>query len=201
MARITDRDALRARYGTVSARAANKQVDRIDDHVRLFLARSPMMFMATSDGARVDVSPRGDRPGFVQAEDDAHVLVPDRPGNNRLDGLENILANPHVGLIFVIPAEGWTLRINGPAEIRDDAALLARFEAEGRRPATVLRVRAEEIFLHCPRAFQRAGLWRPEEWPAKAARPDIGQMLRAHAELAEAVDIEALNETLKKGLY
>lgn len=199
--RITDEATLRALYGAPGARAVAKQIDRLDAHCTAFLARSPMLFMATSDGARADVSPKGDAPGFVQADGDRHVLIPDWPGNRRIDGLRNILKSPQVGLIFVIPGETWTLRINGTAEIRTDPALLARFETRGKLPITVLRVATDEVFLHCAKAFMRSALWRTETWPDAADRPSIAAMLKDHAALAETPDREAMDRSLGETLY
>jgi PPOX class probable FMN-dependent enzyme len=199
--RITDEAALRALYGPPSPRAAAKEIDRLDAHCLAFLARSPMLFMATSDGARADVSPKGDAPGFVQADGARHVLIPDWPGNRRIDGLRNILGSPQVGLIFVIPGETWTLRINGTAEIRTDADLRARFETRGKLPITVLRVRTDEVFLHCAKAFMRSSLWAPDTWPGADERPHIGDMLKAHAQLDETPDPDEMHARYRRELY
>jgi hypothetical protein len=188
LGRITDEASLRALYGAPSARAAAKQIDRLDHHCVAFLARAPMLFMATGDGARLDVSPKGDAPGFVQAQGESHLLIPDWPGNRRIDGLRNIIANPQVALIFVIPGAQDTLRINGRAEIHADADLRARFETRGKLPITVLRVAVEEVFMHCPKAFMRAALWSPETWPAPADRPSMAAILKDHAKLDVAPD-------------
>lgn len=199
--RITDEAALRALYGAPSARAVAKEIDRLDAHCLAFLARTPMLFLATSDGMRADVSPKGDAPGFVQADGARHVLIPDWPGNRRIDGLRNILRNPHVGLICVIPGETWTLRINGPAEIRTDPSLLARFETRGKLPISVLRVTTEEVFLHCAKAFMRSSLWAPETWPGAADRPSIGAMLKDHAALDQTPDRDDMDRGLRESLY
>jgi PPOX class probable FMN-dependent enzyme len=198
---IDDEAALRALYGPAAPRSVAKQIDRLDAHCLAFLARSPMLFMATSDGMRADVSPKGDAPGFVQADGDRHILIPDRPGNRRIDGLSNILRNPQVGLIFVMPGEGWTLRINGSARICIDPAVLARFEIGGKTPISVLRVTCEEVFLHCPKAFMRSNLWSPDSWAAPEERPVIAQVLAAHAELAEVPDSDELEASQRATLY
>ena len=197
---VTDLAGLEALYPAPSQRVRDKQIDHLDAHCRAFIARAPMLFLATSDGARVDVTPRGDAAGFVAIEGQSHLLIPDRPGNNRLDSYRNIIANPHVGLIFVIPGEGWTLRVNGRAEIRAAPALLERFAVEGRAPATVLRVAAEEVFLHCPKAFMRSGLWAPESW-GEAGAQDMGAALRDHAKLAETPDAAEMEKGLRATLY
>jgi len=172
---------LRAIYGEPSERAVKKQLDHLDRHCRRFIALSPFLLVATSDGADLDVSPKGDRPGFVQVESDAALLIPDWPGNSRIDGLRNILKHGQVGLIFLIPNVRETLRVNGPATIHDDADLLARFKTDkGRLPLTVLRVEAREVFLHCAKAFLRSGLWDKSTWPEREALPSMGEMIRDH---------------------
>jgi len=178
---ITSETRLRELYGAVSPRAAAKQIDRLDTHCRAFIAASPFLLMATSDGTRLDVSPKGDPPGFVVVEDETHLLIPDWPGNNRIDGLRNILAQPRVGLIFLIPTVRETLRVNGAATIHDEPALLERCAHKGRPPLTVLRVTVEEVFLHCAKAFLRSGLWQTETWPESRPIPPMGEMIRDHA--------------------
>jgi PPOX class probable FMN-dependent enzyme len=111
------------------------------------------------------VSPKGDPPGFVRVLDDTHLVIPDRPGNKRLDGMRNILANPHVGLLFLVPARGETLRVNGRACITHDPDLLATLAVDGKVPGLAIGVEVEEVFLHCAKAFKRSGLWEPARWP------------------------------------
>lgn len=183
MAVISDETALRALYGPVSPRAARKVIHQLDDHCRNWLAHCPFVILATGSGAALDVSPKGDAPGFVQVEDDTHILIPDWPGNNRLDGLSNILRNPGVGLIAIIPNVKDTLRINGRATIHDDEDLRARFETRGKLPITVTRIAVEEVFMHCPKAFMRAALWEPETWPARGTLPTLGEILKDHCAL------------------
>lgn len=177
---ITDEAALRAVYGPPMQRALDKQLARIDDHCRAFIAASPFLTLATSDGERLDVSPKGDAPGFVQCDGDAAILIPDWPGNNRLDGLTNLLSHPRAAVLFMIPGVKDTLRINGPAAIHDEEAMRRRFETRGRLPLTVLRVEAEEVFLHCAKAFLRSRLWQPESWAAERPIPPSAEMLDAH---------------------
>lgn len=165
MARIETVEALREIYGEPSEGARNKVIDRIDAHCAKLISASPMLFMATGDGAKLDVSPKGDAPGFVQVESERALLVPDWPGNSRIDGMRNLLADPRVGLIFVIPGLRETLRVNGTAAIHDDEDLRARFETRGRLPLTVMRVTVRTAFMHCAKAFIRSRLWDPESWP------------------------------------
>jgi PPOX class probable FMN-dependent enzyme len=139
------------------------------------------VLVATSDGARLDVSPKGDRPGFVVVEDDRHLLIPDWPGNARIDGMRNLLAHPGIGLIFLIPAVRETLRINGTASIHDDPELLERCALKGRLPLTVLRVTVEEVFLHCAKALLRSKLWQPETWPESRPVATMSEIMREHS--------------------
>ena len=162
---FTDEE-LRELYGPPGARALAKQQPALNEDSRAFIAHAPFLVMGTSgaDG-RCDVSPKGDAPGFVQVLDDHTLLIPDRPGNNRLDGLGNIVQNAHVGLLFFIPGREDTLRVNGRATIVRDEALLDHLRVDGKHPRTALVVEVEEVFMHCARSFKRAGLWQPERWP------------------------------------
>ncbi|WP_234053247.1 MULTISPECIES: pyridoxamine 5'-phosphate oxidase family protein [unclassified Xanthobacter] len=177
MARIDTLDALRALYGSPSGRARDKVLARLDAHCRHFIALSPFVLIATSDAhGAADVSPRGDMPGFVVTEE-TRLLIPDRPGNNRIDSLSNIIANAHAGLLFLIPGVNETLRVNGRAAIHDDEALLARFAVAGRPPRTVITVEVEQAFLHCAKAFMRSDLWSPLAQLPRTALPTMGEML------------------------
>jgi PPOX class probable FMN-dependent enzyme len=175
---ITSEAELRALRGTPTERAVKKQLAALDEHCRAFIAASPFLLMATSDGAgRCDVSPKGDPPGFVHVLDDRHLVVPDRPGNRRLDGMRNILQNPHVGLIFLVPGRDETLRVNGRAWIVRDYELLAQMEVQGKRPELAIGVEVEECFLHCAKAFRRSTLWRTETWPDPTVFASMARML------------------------
>jgi PPOX class probable FMN-dependent enzyme len=174
-------ERLRDIYGAPHPLAAAKVIPALDDHCRAFIAHSTFLLIATSDGNTLDVSPKGDPAGFVAVEDDRTLLIPDRPGNNRIDGLLNILAHPQVALLFLIPSVDETLRVNGLAEITEEPEVCARFEIKGRRPRTVIRVRAEEVFTHCGKAPLRAGLWRPETWPASRPVATLYEMVRDHS--------------------
>jgi uncharacterized protein len=163
---VTEEKDLRALLGTPSDIALRKQISRLDVHCRAVIAHAPFVVLATAgaDG-RCDVSPKGDPAGFVRVLDDTHLVIPDRPGNKRLDGMRNILANPHVGLLFLVPARGETLRVNGRACITRDADLLATMAVDGKVPSLAIGVEVEEVFLHCAKAFKRSGLWEPSRWP------------------------------------
>jgi PPOX class probable FMN-dependent enzyme len=163
---LTSEAEIRAMLGTPSALAVKKQLAALDVHCRNFIARSPFLLLATSDaGGRCDVSPKGDPAGFVLVLDDTHLVVPDRPGNKRLDGVRNILSNPHVGLIFLAPGKDETLRVNGRACVIRDAEILDRMSVDGKRPQLGIGVTVEEVFFHCAKAFRRSGLWQPARWP------------------------------------
>jgi len=163
---ITDEKDLRALLGSPSEVALKKQIPRLDEHCRAFIAHAPFVALATADGAgHCDVSPKGDPAGFVRVIDDTHLVVPDRPGNKRLDGLRNILANPHVALLFLVPERGETLRVNGRACITRDPDLLGTMAVDGKVPSLAIGVEVEEVFLHCAKAFKRSGLWEPARWP------------------------------------
>ncbi len=183
-------EKLRALYGPPTARASAKVITRFDQHCRRFLEHTTFLVLATSDGFNLDVSPKGDPTGFVKVETDRTLLIPDRPGNNRIDGLLNILAHPKVALLFLIPTVGETLRVNGRAEILDDSDMCGQFEINGRNPKTVLRITADEIFTHCGKAPMRAGLWKPDHWPHQRPVPSLSEMIRDHAD----VDVESLDQ-------
>ncbi|MEZ5650310.1 MAG: pyridoxamine 5'-phosphate oxidase family protein [Burkholderiaceae bacterium] len=188
-------------YGEPTDVARRKQIDRLDEHCRRFIALSPFLVMATSDGERLDASPKGDEPGFVHVEDDHHLLIPDWPGNRRIDGLRNLIRDPAIGLIFMIPNVEETLRVNGRATIHAEPDVLARFERGGRLPLTVTRVRCHEVFLHCAKAFMRSRLWHPERWPERAALPSMVEMLRDHARMETTPDDAQMRARLRDTLY
>jgi PPOX class probable FMN-dependent enzyme len=178
--RVADEAALRALYGHAEGLAVRKSMTRIDRHARDFIARAPFLCIATSNAqGRADVSPRGDQPGFVQVLDDRTLLLPDRRGNNRIDSLRNVLADPRVALLFLIPGIGETLRVNGRAVIDIDPALLARFAVDGKAPRSVLRIAVEKVFFQCSRAVLRARLWDPGSHVERSALPSTGAMLAA----------------------
>lgn len=167
---ITSTDELEAIVGTPEPRVAAKTRDRLHEVDRQWLAAAPLAFVATADEhGRVDVSPKGDPAGFVLVLDDTTIAVPERPGNRRADGFRNILRNPQVGMVFVIPGRGDTLRINGRATIVRDAPFLDDMVVRGHRPALALLVDIEEVFFHCSKAFLRSKAWQPETWAPEDA--------------------------------
>jgi PPOX class probable FMN-dependent enzyme len=175
---ITSKEELRARYGETSERARLKEMRALDHHARNFIAHSPFVLIGSQDAeGNADVTPKGDKPGFVAVLDDATIAIPDRPGNNRLDTWENLLSNPAVGLLFMIPGMNETLRINGKGRLTADAALRERFAVDGKLPITVLVVTVEACYMHCAKAFMRSQLWKPETWPDRSTLPTLGQIL------------------------
>jgi PPOX class probable FMN-dependent enzyme len=175
--RITDVGTLEALYGMPSGAAVDKEVDYLHPHYQKLIAASPFFVLATGGPDGMDASPRGDEPGFVAVEDEKTLLVPDRRGNNRVDSLRNIIANPRVALFFLVPGVGETLRVNGRAEIRTDPALLERFSVEGKLPRTVLVVRVDTVFFQCARAIFRSKLWDPARQVARTSLPSTGTIV------------------------
>lgn len=202
---VTSEKELRDLLGSPSERAVKKDVALLDQHCRAFIAQSPFLLLATcNEKGRCDVSPKGDAPGFVRVLDAHHLVVPDRPGNKRLDGMRNLLRNPHVGMIFLIPGREETLRVNGRAWIVRDAELLGSLAARGREPLLALGVEVEECFFHCPKAFRRSELWEPTRWPARDALPSMASVLydqvRPEGKTLEEYQRES-EEGLKRTLY
>jgi PPOX class probable FMN-dependent enzyme len=190
---ITDIASLRALLGEPAAIVCAKISDRLNSLTRRFIERAPFLCLATSgaDG-RCDVSPRGDPPGFVRILDDATLLVPERPGNRLADSLRNILANPRVGLLFVIPGVGESFRVNGRATLTTDAELLAPSSVESIAPKLGILVDIEEAYTQCPKAFLRSHLWDPSRYLERGALPSNGEI---HALLSGgAVDARAYDE-------
>lgn len=194
---------LRALYGEVTPVAAAKQISALDEHCERFIELSPFLILATSNGQTLDASPKGDQPGFVQIDSEGNLLIPDWPGNRRIDGLSNVLQHPWVGVLFLIPRLRETLRVNGQATIHIEPELLARFERKGKLPITVLKVAPSEIFMHCAKAFMRAKLWQPDTWPDKDSLPRMIDIITAHAQLSSHPDLteDAMEERLKSTLY
>ena len=148
-------------YKHPNERAIKKVLDHVDAPGRAFIAASPFFVLATGSEAGFDCSPKGDRPGFVQVDDDGRkLLIPDRPGNNRIDGLKNLIADQRVGIIFMVPGANETYRVNGRARISTDPKLKQRFTVEGKEPQTVIVVAVEQAFHHCPKALVRSDLWK-----------------------------------------
>ena len=193
---ITTESDLREIFGWPTERAANKQIDRLDQHCRAIIAKCPFLLLGTSNvSGRCDVSPKGDYPGFVRVMDDKTIAIPDLPGNNRLDTLTNIINNPQVGLIFMIPGMNETLRINGKVRLVRDADLLESMAYKGKLPKLAIVVDVEEVFTHCPKAFLRSKLWSEEYRIDRSELPSFAEILRDHAGLVEC-DVDELQREL-----
>ncbi len=175
--RIVDVATLEKLYGVPVGAPVDKEIDYLHPHYQKLIAASPFFVFATGGPDGMDASPRGDAPGFVVVEDEKTLLIPDRRGNNRVDSLRNIIANPRVALLFLIPGIGETLRINGRAEICTDPALLARFGVEGKLPRSVIVVRVDTCFFQCARAIFRSKLWETERHVERTSLPSTGTIL------------------------
>ncbi|HXV29952.1 MAG TPA: pyridoxamine 5'-phosphate oxidase family protein [Sinorhizobium sp.] len=195
---VTSEEQLRSELGPPSERSIAKVVQTIDEQARQFIARSPFVFIAsvTADGM-LDVSPKGDPAGFVKVLDEKTIAIPDRPGNRRLDTLRNVLVNPNVGLIFLIPGVTHTLRVAGKALIVRDAELRETMAVNGKPPEHVLVVEVSHVLSHCPKCMVRSKMWQPEAWPDISDLPSFAEMLIAHARLAETV--EEMQASIEKG--
>ena len=196
---VTSEQQLREIVGVPSDRAKRKERPALDVHCRAFIALSPLVMVATSDAdGRCDVSPKGDAPGFVLVLDDRRLVIPDRPGNKRLDGMMNLVANPHVGLIFVVPGREETLRVNGRAWITRDGELLARMAVNGKTPRLGIGVEVEQCFLHCAKPVLRSRLWKHDEWPSPEALPSMACVLFDQIR-PEGVTLEDYERDLAEG--
>ena len=178
---ITDLAQLRALYAAPKERAVKKQLASLDAHCQHFITLSPFVVLASAAAAGdMDASPRGGAAGFVKCVDRHTLLLPDAPGNNRLDSLENIVATGRVGLLFLVPGVDETLRVNGLAQLSLDPRDIARCTDERRAPVLVIRVTVQAAYLHCAKALMRSSLWSPLAQVARSALPSAGQMLRDH---------------------
>ncbi len=201
---VTSERELREVIGAPIDRSVRKEITRLDRHCRALIARSPFVLIASSDAAgRTDVSPKGDPPGFVHVLDDETLAIPDRPGNRRADTFTNVLQNPGVGLIFLIPGKLETLRVNGRARIVRDAALLERMAVKGKVPVLALVVSVEQAFIHCGKCIIRSQLWDKGSWPKIDDLPSQAQCLVAHGRLEETVEEvqAAIEKARTAGLY
>jgi len=201
-------ELFRQTIGYPGTMAANKMRTSLDEGARAFIAQTPFIVLSTSstDGS-CDSSPRGDAPGFVHVLDDTHLFIPERPGNRILDSIRNILSNPMIGILFMIPGLEETLRINGRACVTRDPELLQRTAVKGKEPLVGIGVEIEECYLHCGKSLKRSGLWSPETWLSQEARVSASKLLAAHISAntktsitADEVD-QSLQESYTKRLY
>jgi PPOX class probable FMN-dependent enzyme len=204
MTYLTDVSELRPLYQNPPPMVLEKQIDWIDPHCRDFIARSPLVIVGSLHPKRgMDVSPRGDPPGFVRVLDEHHLAIPDRPGNNRLDTMENLIANPAIGLLFVIPGIGDVLRINGTARLTRAEPLLESMAANGKRPKLAIVVSVSEVLLHCARALMRARLWANDYRVERSQLPTLGRMIveQAKSTALTAEEADARINAAYQNLY
>ena len=189
---ITNLEALRELYGPARERALKKEIPALDTHATRFVGLSPFVVLASSDaGGHMDASPRGGEPGFVKMPDAHTLLLPESPGNNRLDTLENIIATGRLGLLFMVPGFDETLRVNGRAVLSTDPADLALCADARRTPALVIRLTVESVYLHCAKAFMRSGLWDASRHTDRAKLPSMAEMLRDQIRVFKGEEVEA----------
>jgi hypothetical protein len=179
MRRITTLEEIDALYGEPVQAAIAKEIDYISDHYKAFIDKAPFVVVATVGPEGLDCTPRGDPAGFVRVRDNKTVLIPDRRGNNRVDSLRNLVRDPRISLLFMIPGIGNTLRINGRAEIVVDPELCASFAMQGKLPRSVLVVTVERVYFQCPKALVRSRLWSADAQIARSELPSTGEMLAA----------------------
>jgi PPOX class probable FMN-dependent enzyme len=201
--RITDVATLEKLYGAPSGAAVAKEIDFLHPHYQRLISVSPFFVFATGGPGGMDASPRGDAPGFVVVQDEKTLLIPDRRGNNRIDSLRNIVADPRVALLFLIPGVGETLRVNGRAEISTDPALLGRFSVEGKLPRSVIVVHVVTVFFQCARAIFRSNLWDSTRNLERSSLPSLGTIVSdiTNARFDGKEYDKGLYERLKAGLY
>jgi len=193
---VRTQEDLRAHFGQLNPLAEKKVLHHLDKFCRDFIALSPFLVLASSDGkGSADASPRGDGPGFASVLDDKTLLIPDRRGNNRVDTFGNILASPGVGLIFFVPGINETLRINGKAEITQDAELLMPLTVQNVAPTIGLKVHVEETYFHCGKALMRSKLWNPEAQIERHTFPTLGRII---AEQTAAIEAEVAEKTIEE---
>ncbi len=200
---ITSIADLEALYGAPSPRSLTKEIDHISDHYRAFIEKSPFVILASVGREGLDCSPRGDPAGFVRVADRNTVLLPDRRGNNRLDTLKNIIRDPRIALLFLIPGVGETLRINGQARISTDPELCRTFEMQGKPPRSVIVITAERVYFQCQKALARSRLWSADAQVPRGELPSAGEILAALSQ--EPLDAQDYDRTypehMKKTIY
>ena len=198
---ISDKDALRRVYKSPQPRSIAKAIPRLDRHCRRFVELSPLCVLATSGAGGGDVSPRGGPAGFVKIVDEGTLVIPDFPGNNRLDSLENILENGRVGLLFFVPGVDETLRVNGRATLDVDPELRAMGTVDGKLPIAVIRVAVEQAYLHCGKALMRSAFWDATKHVDRSTFPSIGEMIRDQVNWATAETQDEMLVRYKETLY
>lgn len=202
---VSTEEELHRLIGEPSPLVTNKVITYLDHHCKEFIAKTPFLVLSTSDQfGNCDASPRGDAAGFVHILDDKHFIIPERPGNKRMDSMKNILQNPKIGLIFIIPGLDETLRVNGKAYIIKDEELLAKMKVKNNIPILGIGVQVDECFIHCAKAFRRSSLWQSDSWFQDESLPQIAKVIADHVNLPNITeeDVEKrLQESYNKRLY
>lgn len=190
--RVTSLEEVRELYGEPSEGVLRKELDHLDVHCRALIARSPFVVLSTASAdGECDASPKGGPPGFVAVLDDHRLALGDARGNRRVDSLGNVLENPHVGLLFLVPGKGETLRVNGSADLSRDPALLERLATGGKPASVALVVGVEQAYMHCAKAILRSKLWAPEEWASADGLPSGAEIMRDHSGMGDRESWEA----------
>lgn len=202
---IKSEEELLSLIGEPSDLAKQKVISILDHHCTNFIEHSPFMVLSTSNSlGQCDVSPRGDAPGFIKVLNERTMMIPERPGNKRMDSMRNILMNPHVGMLFFIPGLEETLRVNGKATLVTDDELLEQMAVRGKKPQIAIVLEVEECFIHCAKAFKRSNLWEPTTWAAQESLPNAAKIIFEHAKLPGTTSYsiaERLEEGYKNRLY
>ena len=186
---ISSKEDLDALSGTPLPQVLAKELDALDEICGAFIAKSPMCVLATANPAgHVDLSPRGDPPGFAQVLSSTLLALPDRPGNRRMDTFHNLLEDPRIGLLFLVPGRGETLRIRGTARLCQDTALLDRMKVNDRAPKLALLVHVDTVFMHCPKCMMRSSFWQPEKWADASDLADMNTAMVQHAHIPVSPD-------------
>jgi len=194
---VKNENELRQILGQPNELSLGKEIHALDEHCRNFISRSPFLLIGTANAdGKGDVSPKGDPAGFVQVLDDHTLVIPDRPGNRRADSLVNLLENPQVGLLFLVPGVEETLRINGTATIVRDEELLGRMKVNGKQPLLGIVVEVREAFLHCAKAFKRSHLWEPESQIERSELPSLAEMVLDHTK-GDVCTLEEMEEHIE----
>jgi PPOX class probable FMN-dependent enzyme len=203
MPQVATASELESLFGEPTVLAKKKNLDFIDEHARAFISRSPFIIIATSDAnGWPDASPRGDPPGFVVVDGPRTLLVPDRPGNNRVDSFHNLITNPKVGILFLVPGHPHSLRVNGTARLLTDEQLRHRLAMQGKPAQAVLEVVASEVFFHCGKSLLRSRVWEPAYWPDRTGLASLGTALADQIKSIDAATAETMvAESIAKRLY
>jgi PPOX class probable FMN-dependent enzyme len=203
MTQISSLTELRAKYDAPSEIALRKELGHIDRHARDFIGRAPFAVVSTADAEGwPDASPRGDAPGFVAVVDEQRLHLPDRPGNNRLDSFQNLVANPRIALLFLVPGRLETLRVNGTARLLDDPDLLGRYAVRGRPARAVVEITARSVYFQCGKAVIRSGLWQKEKWPSLEGMASFAEAITDQIQGLDRAASEArLDKAYRDTLY